>query len=71
VPVTLTLSTSMLMSGWDKRSTDEPHAMSYLERAYEEHNLAVLFIRTAPDLDSIRSSPRFRELVRRIGFPQH
>jgi tetratricopeptide (TPR) repeat protein len=48
---------------------DEPHAMSYLERAYEEHNLAVLFMRTAPELDPIRSSPRFRELVRRIGFP--
>jgi TolB-like protein/DNA-binding winged helix-turn-helix (wHTH) protein/Tfp pilus assembly protein PilF len=48
---------------------DEPHAMSYLERAYEEHNLAVLFMRTAPELDPIRSSPRFRDLVRRIGFP--
>ena len=48
---------------------DEPHAMSYLERAYEEHNLAVLFMRTAPELDPIRSSPRFRELVRRIGLP--
>jgi TolB-like protein/DNA-binding winged helix-turn-helix (wHTH) protein/tetratricopeptide (TPR) repeat protein len=48
---------------------DEPHAMGYLERAYKEHNLAVLFIRTAPELDPIRSSPRFRDLVRRIGFP--
>jgi tetratricopeptide (TPR) repeat protein len=49
---------------------DEPHAMSYLERTYEEHSPATLFIRTAPELDSIRSSPRFRDLVRRIGFPQ-
>ena len=49
---------------------DEPHAMSYLERAYEEHHWAVLFVRTAPEFDSIRSSPRFRDLVRRIGFPQ-
>jgi tetratricopeptide (TPR) repeat protein len=48
---------------------DEAHATSYLERAYEEHNPAVLFIRTAPEFDSIRSSRRFRELVRRIGFP--
>jgi TolB-like protein/DNA-binding winged helix-turn-helix (wHTH) protein/Tfp pilus assembly protein PilF len=48
---------------------DEAHATSYLERAYEEHNPAILFMRTAPELDSIRSSPRFRDLVRRIGFP--
>jgi TolB-like protein len=49
---------------------DEPRAMSYLEGAYEAHRVTALFIRTAPELDSIRSSPRFRELVRRIGFPQ-
>lgn len=49
---------------------DEPHAMSYLERAYDAHRMVVLFIRTAPELDSIRSSPRFHALVRRIGFPQ-
>jgi uncharacterized protein HemY len=49
---------------------DEPHAMSYLEAAYEAHRAPILFIRSVPELDSIRSSPRFRELVRRIGFPQ-
>jgi TolB-like protein/DNA-binding winged helix-turn-helix (wHTH) protein len=49
---------------------DEPRAMSYLEGAYEAHRMTALFIRTAPELDSIRSSPRFRDLVRRIGFPQ-
>ena len=50
---------------------DEAHAMTWIERAYAEHrSVALLFIRTAPELDSIRSSPRFRDLVRRIGFPQ-
>ena len=48
---------------------DEDHAISNLELAYEEHNPGTLFIRTAPELDSIRSAPRFRDLVRRIGFP--
>jgi hypothetical protein len=49
---------------------DEPHAMTCLERAYGEHSVGALFMRTAPELDSIRSSPRFRDLVRRFGFPQ-
>jgi TolB-like protein/DNA-binding winged helix-turn-helix (wHTH) protein len=49
---------------------DEAHAMSYLERAYEDHVWALPFATTAPELDSIRSSPRFRDLVRRIGLPQ-
>ncbi len=48
---------------------DEPHAMNALEASYSERQPGVLFLRTAPELDSIRSSQRFRDLVRRIGFP--
>jgi TolB-like protein/DNA-binding winged helix-turn-helix (wHTH) protein/Tfp pilus assembly protein PilF len=48
---------------------DEPRAMTALEGAYKERISDILFMRTAPELDSIRSSPRFRDLVRRIGFP--
>jgi TolB-like protein/DNA-binding winged helix-turn-helix (wHTH) protein/Tfp pilus assembly protein PilF len=49
---------------------DEPRAIDALETAYNKVFGAIVFIRTAPELDSIRSSPRFRELVRRIGFPE-
>ena len=48
---------------------DEPHAMNALESVYRKHSFALLFMRTAPELDSIRSSPRFRKLARRIGLP--
>jgi TolB-like protein/Tfp pilus assembly protein PilF len=49
---------------------DEPRAIGALEAAYNKHHWGILFMRTAPELDSIRSSPRFRDLVRRIGFPR-
>jgi TolB-like protein/Tfp pilus assembly protein PilF len=49
---------------------DEARAMTALEWSYNEREPEVLFLRTSPELDSIRSSPRFRELVRRIGFPK-
>jgi hypothetical protein len=48
---------------------DEPRAIAALEVAYNKRAPGMLFMRTAPELDSMRSSPRFRELVRRIGFP--
>jgi hypothetical protein len=49
---------------------DEARAMTALEVGYNERFAGILFIRTAPELDSIRSSPRFRDLVQRIGFPK-
>jgi TolB-like protein/DNA-binding winged helix-turn-helix (wHTH) protein len=48
---------------------DETHAMFYLERAYDEHYPWLLLLRVAPEWDPIRSSPRFRNLVRRLGLP--
>jgi TolB-like protein/DNA-binding winged helix-turn-helix (wHTH) protein/Flp pilus assembly protein TadD len=50
---------------------DEPRANDALEAAYRQRHsgCGIPFIRTAPEFDSIRSSPRFRELIRRVGFP--
>jgi TolB-like protein/DNA-binding winged helix-turn-helix (wHTH) protein len=48
---------------------DEPRAIAALEAAYDKHDGGILFMRSAPELDSVRSSPGFRDLVRRIGFP--
>ena len=50
-------------------ANDEPRAIEALELAYKQHMVEMLFMRSAPELDSIRSSPRYRDLVRRIGFP--
>jgi TolB-like protein/DNA-binding winged helix-turn-helix (wHTH) protein/Tfp pilus assembly protein PilF len=49
---------------------DEAHAMPYLDRAYDGGNPGVLFLPVSSIWDNIRSSPRFQDLVRRIGHPE-
>jgi tetratricopeptide (TPR) repeat protein len=48
---------------------DEAHAMLCLERLYDEREPWLLDVLLDPALDHLRSSPRFRDLVRRIGLP--
>ena len=48
---------------------DEAHAMFFLERAYDERNPRLLDLQVDPALDHLRVSPRFRDLVRRVGLP--
>jgi hypothetical protein len=45
-------------------------AMSWLERAYEEHDQWMVYIKSYPGWDALRSEPRFQDLVRRMNFPQ-
>lgn len=44
-------------------------AFTYLERAYAEHSGDMVFIYMEPGFDPIRDDPRYRALIRRIGFP--
>jgi tetratricopeptide (TPR) repeat protein len=44
-------------------------ALDHLERAYEGRASDVLFIRAEPAFSSLREEPRFKEIVRRVGFP--
>jgi hypothetical protein len=36
----------------------------------KEHDAGLLSLRTDISFDSLRSDPRYAELVRKIGFPQ-
>ena len=45
-------------------------AMAWLERAYEEREPLLINAKIEPRLDSLRSDPRFDDLLRRIGFPE-
>jgi hypothetical protein len=47
---------------------DREQAFSCLEKAYEKHEDWIITILVDPELDPLRSDPRFQELVRRIGL---
>ena len=49
---------------------NEDEALTWLERAYEEHHQGMVDINAYPGLDALRSEPRFQALLRRINFPQ-
>jgi len=49
---------------------DKDHAFEWLNTAYQEHAIYLGGVRTDFTMDSVRSDPRYAELVRKIGLPQ-
>jgi TolB-like protein len=49
---------------------ENERALDLLERAYARHDSELLQLKVDPRLDSLRSSPRFQTLVRRMNFPE-
>jgi tetratricopeptide (TPR) repeat protein len=49
---------------------DKDQAFARLEQAYAERSWLLDFLRVDPELDGLRSDPRFPDLVRRMNFPQ-
>jgi len=43
-------------------------AFASLEKAYAAHDLQLQYLGTEPDLDPLRSDPRFADLMRRVGL---
>ena len=44
-------------------------AMDWLEKAYEDRSNGLVFLRVEPELDALRSNPRFVALQRKLNFP--
>jgi len=48
---------------------DKDRAFASLELAYQKHDIWLISLRTDFALDSLRSDPRYEELVHKMGFP--
>jgi len=49
---------------------EHEQALASLERAYAAHDNQLQFLRVDPNLDPLRSDPRFQDLLRRVGLAQ-
>jgi len=49
---------------------EKDEAFVWLDKAYEERAFQMQWIKIEPRWDSLRSDPRFKELLHRIGLPQ-
>jgi len=49
---------------------EKDQAFQWLKTAYGEHDWLLITLKSDFLLDSIRSDPRFAELVRKVGLPQ-
>ena len=49
---------------------DKERAFQWLEKGFRERDDRLIFVITDPLVDSLRTDPRFVELIRRIGLPE-
>lgn len=49
---------------------ENDRAFSWLEKSMEMHSSGPSVFKIDPDVDDLRSDPRFADLIRRVGFPQ-
>jgi TolB-like protein/Flp pilus assembly protein TadD len=48
---------------------DKKMALDWLDKAYKEHNDRLIYLNVDPMADSLRSEPRFRDLMARLHLP--
>jgi hypothetical protein len=49
---------------------ENDRAMEYLEKSFEEHSHWLIYLHIDPSMDALRDSPRFQDLLRRVGLPE-
>ena len=59
-----------ILATWYARLGRKEEAFAWLEKAYQARDYRMTQLNVRNDLDSLRSDPRFADLVRRVGLPQ-
>jgi len=59
-----------VLASWYARLGQKEEALAWLEKAYQARDNRLTQLNVRNDLDSLRSDPRFAELVRKVGLPQ-
>lgn len=62
------LSTAFDMAEIFAQLGEKDQALAWLERAYEERYHMMMYLKVAPNLDPLRSEPRFADLLLRVGL---
>lgn len=47
---------------------EKEQAFEWLEKAFEKRDYELMYLKVAPNLDPLRSDPKFADLLRRVGF---
>jgi len=50
---------------------EKTEAFEFLEVAYQERGSWLVFLDAYPSFRNIRTDPRYTDLLRRMGLPQH
>jgi hypothetical protein len=48
---------------------ENDQALTWLEKAYAQHEVPMIHLRVAWDWDGLRDEPRFQRLLQRMNFP--
>jgi hypothetical protein len=48
---------------------EKDQALEWLEKAFELRDQNIVFANVMPDFESLRNTPRFQALLRRMNFP--
>jgi TolB-like protein/DNA-binding winged helix-turn-helix (wHTH) protein/Tfp pilus assembly protein PilF len=61
---------SYLVAGVYAGLGEKEQTLHWLEKALDEHNDSLVALNVDPSFASLRTDPRFREILRRIGLPE-